>query len=96
LACSTTAWADQPGLLGHWKFDEGQGDVVSDSSDHANDGELLDAQWVKGSFGTALLFDGQGGHVSIPEITGLDGSDEMTAAAWVYWAEYYPHLCRLF
>ena len=43
-ACATTAWGDQSGLLGHWKFDEGQGDVVSDSSDQANDGELLDAQ----------------------------------------------------
>jgi hypothetical protein len=94
LACSTAVGADQPGLLGHWKFDEGQGDVVSDSSVQANDGELLDAQWVKGSFGTALLFDGQGAHVSIPEIAGLNGSDEMTAAAWVYWegTGRYPNI----
>ena len=30
-------------LMGHWKFDEGQGDVAVDSSDYANDGELADA-----------------------------------------------------
>ncbi len=93
-ACATTAWADPPGLLGHWKFDEGQGDVVSDSSDQANDGELRDAQWVSGSFGTALYFDGQGAHASIPELAGLDGSDEMTAEAWVYWegTGRYPNI----
>ncbi|HQX49958.1 MAG TPA: hypothetical protein PLR25_08625 [Planctomycetaceae bacterium] len=94
FAYSTTAWADEPGLLGHWKFDEGQGDVVSDSSDQANDGELLDAQWVNGPFGTALHFDGQGAHVSIPQLAGLDGSDEMTAEAWVYWegTGRYPNI----
>ena len=50
LMCATPAGAGQPGLLGHWKFDEGQGDVAVDSSDQANDGELADAQWVKGKF----------------------------------------------
>jgi len=84
----------QEGLLGHWKFDEGQGDVVVDGSGHENDGETWDAEWVRGKFGTALRFDGQGAYVSLPEIAGLDGSDEMTVEAWVYWegTGRYPNI----
>ncbi len=96
LLCSLTcaAPAAQPGLLGHWKFDEGQGDVAVDSSGHSNDGELFGVQWAQGKFGTALRFDGQGAHVAIPEIDGLDGSNEMTVEAWVYWegTGRYPNI----
>jgi hypothetical protein len=77
--------ADESGLLGHWKFDEGQGDVAGDSSGNENDGEIWDAEWVNGTFGTALWFNGKGSHVAVPEIAGLDGADEMTVEAWVYW-----------
>ncbi len=88
------AMAAEDGLLGHWKFDQRQGDVVVDSSGNENDGELWDAEWVDGKFGTALMFDGQGAHVSIPEIAGLDGSDEMTVEAWAYWegSGRYPNI----
>ena len=94
LTCLPLASAEQPDLLGHWRFDQGLGDVVIDSSTHANDGELVGAQWVKGPFGTALYFDGQDAHVSIPELVGLDGSDELTASAWVYWegTGRYPNI----
>ena len=88
------AASGQDGLLGHWKFDEGYGDVAVDSSGRENDGDIWGAQWVKGEFGTALHFDGTGSHVSIPEIVGLDGSDELTVQAWVYWegTGRYPNI----
>jgi len=88
------AAAERDGLLGHWKFDEAQGDVAVDSSGRENDGEVWDAQRVRGRFGTALWFDGEGSHVSVPEIAGLDGSDEMTVEAWVYWegTGKYPNI----
>ncbi len=84
----------QKGLLGHWRFEEGQGDLAVDSSGNENDGDIWNADWVKGRFGTALAFDGQGAYVSIPEITGLDGSDEMTVEAWVWWegTGKYPNI----
>ena len=72
-------------LLGDWRFDEGGGDVASDSSGHGNDGEIHGADWVKGKFGTALHFGGRDAYVSIPGIASLDGSNELTAEAWVYW-----------
>ena len=86
--------AGSSGLLGHWKFDEGQGDIAIDCSGRENDGDIWDAGWVKGKFGTALSFDGQGSHVSIPEIAELNGSDELTVEAWVYWEDSgrYPNI----
>jgi len=94
FVCVPQARAGQKGLLGHWKFDEGQGDVVLDSSGHENDGDVWDAEWVRGKFGTALWFGGQGAYVSMPQIAGLDGSDEMTVEAWVYWegTGRYPNI----
>ena len=49
---------------------------------------------VRGAFGTALGFDGNGAHVRVPEISGLDGSDEMTVEAWVLWegTGRYPNI----
>ncbi len=82
---SRAAAAAEPGLQGHWTFDEGQGDIAADASGHVGDGEVIGARWVKGAFGTALRFDGQGAHVSVPEVPGLDGSEQLTVSAWVVW-----------
>ena len=92
LACESQAAAPAP--LGHWKFDQGQSDVVVDSSGNENDGEISAADWVRGKFGTALAFDGSGAHVTLPEIAGLDGSGEMSVEAWVYWegTGRYPNI----
>jgi hypothetical protein len=35
--------APAPGLLGHWRFEQGQGDVLEDNSGNRNTGELLGA-----------------------------------------------------
>ena len=88
------AMGGEEGLLGHWGFDQRQGDVAVDSSGEGNDGEIWDAEWVEGEFGTALWFGGQGAYVSMPEIAGLDGSEEMTVEAWVYWegSGRYPNI----
>jgi chitodextrinase len=43
-----------PGLIGYWRFEEGAGSVVSDSSGHGNHGTRVnDATWVPGILGTA-------------------------------------------
>ncbi len=94
LVCASPVAAGEEGLLGYWKFDEGQGDVVVDRSGRENDGEIWGARWVRGPFGTALAFDGQGAYVSLPEIAALDGSEEMTLEAWAYWegTGRYPNI----
>jgi len=82
------------GLLGYWKFDEGRGDIAGDGSGNGNDADIWDAEWVKGKFGTALYFNGQDSYVWVPGIEGLDGSDELTVEAWVYWegTGRYPNI----
>ena len=35
-------------------FDEGKGDVIEDSSGNGRDGEITEAKYVKGVFGTCL------------------------------------------
>ena len=54
-------------LVGHWRFDEGSGDAVNDSSGNGNNGTLIDSvQWDTGQIGGALRFDGTPGYVLIP------------------------------
>jgi len=73
------------GLVGWWRFDEGRGYTSADSagSDYAAD--ISGAEWVRGAFGTALRFTGRDSYAVIPELEGVDGSDELTVQAWVYW-----------
>lgn len=87
---------EQPdaGLLGWWRFDEGSGQYSASAVDPADEAELHNAVWVKGSFGTALRFTGSDSFAAIPSLPALDGSEELTVAAWVYWEGIgqYPNI----
>ncbi|MAT69753.1 MAG: hypothetical protein CMJ58_09535 [Planctomycetaceae bacterium] len=52
--------ADVYGLIGHWKFDDGSGSTIVDSSLKGNDAAFLTGTpaWVDGARGGALEFDG--------------------------------------
>ena len=83
LTVAVFTYAQDPDLLGWWKFDDGTGTVAVDSSGNGNDGVFIqDPEWVAGKFGSGLLFDGQGGErVSLG---GLDiPSGAMTIACWL-------------
>jgi hypothetical protein len=82
LATAVCVQAQDPDLLGWWKFDDGTGTTAVDSSGNGNNGTFVgDPEWVAGKFGSGLLFDGQGGErVSLG---GLDvPSGAMTITAW--------------
>ncbi len=68
-----------------WRCDEGSGSVATDASGNGRDAMLnAGVTWVAGKTGSALAFNGSGGHVSLP--TGLmDGISDFTISAWVYW-----------
>ncbi len=70
------------GLVGYWKFDEGQGTTVRDSAG-TNHGVLHGVKWTTGVSGSALLFDVSRAHVETPADTNLDLTDELTICAWV-------------
>ncbi|MHC4354808.1 MAG: LamG domain-containing protein [Planctomycetota bacterium] len=69
-------------LVGHWKFDEGSGNIAKDSSGNGHDGTFNgNPQWVEGQLGGALDFDGDDS-VEIPHHPSLSITDEITVTAW--------------
>ncbi len=81
---------------GHWNFDEGEGDVVADSSGYGNNGTLepgveTGPQWRMGEVPTSfdnirsLSFDGVEAYVNIDDAEGdpLDAFSAYTISAWV-------------
>ncbi|HEX3695547.1 MAG TPA: LamG-like jellyroll fold domain-containing protein, partial [Polyangia bacterium] len=51
---------DESGLVGYWKFDEGQGTVIHDASGTGNDGTLTSTSWTD-STPPAIDFDNHAG-----------------------------------
>jgi hypothetical protein len=83
---TTYAFSAQEGLVGYWKFDEGKGDIASDSSGNKNDGKLVRAPvWVDGKFGKALKFDAAlRQKVEVPHSDNLAKiASALTIEAWV-------------
>jgi len=78
----TRASAD---LVGHWRLDEGAGDIANDSSGNGNHGTLQgDPQWTVGKIGPALDFNGSTDHITIPfsESLRVLNQGDFTIAAW--------------
>lgn len=71
-----------PGPVGWWRFDEGSGTVVTDSSGNAAGGTVDGAAWVAGVQGGALRFDGSGDAVSVSGDASLRLSG-FTLSAWL-------------
>lgn len=78
------AKVDRNTIVGIWLFEEGTGKIVKDSSSNGHDGQIQgDVKWVKGKFGTALLFPGVAdNYVSVPHEKSLD-LVTWTVTAWV-------------
>jgi len=73
-------WADlSDGLVAHWTFDEGQGDIAHDSAG-GNHGAIHGAQWAEGRIGGALEFDGVDDCVDTVDI---DYPDSFSVSLWV-------------
>jgi type II secretory pathway pseudopilin PulG len=72
------------GLVGHWTFDEGSGDIAYDYSGNDNHGALVnDPDWVDGKIGKALEFDGTNQYVNAGNDTSLDITKEITVVGWI-------------
>ena len=86
------------GPIAHWKFDEGQGTTVYDSSGNGNNGTLnlgtsgnttTSAAWVPGKFGSALSFDGVDDYVAMPlNANNPNGWNEETVELWLNWNKH--------
>jgi hypothetical protein len=79
------AKADSLPPVAYWKFDEGSGTVVGDSSGNANTGTLINGpQWVDGKVGKALKFDGIDDSVYVADSPSLDiTGTQMSVEYWI-------------
>ena len=74
-------------LMAYWRFDEGSGDVVNDSSGNGNNGTVHGAEWGIGQYGQALHFNGQDSYVEVPTSESLEIDTTVTIAAWINWVD---------
>jgi len=78
------ATIDMDTCVGMWLFDEGNGDVVIDSSGKCDDAAINGAEWVAGKTGKALSFDGSSNFVEVPDNPDLNPEKAMSMGCWVY------------
>lgn len=73
------------GLVGYWKFDEGSGATVADSSGNGNTGTLVNSpSWTTGKVGGALQFNGSTNYVNAGNASNLDvAGGDFTAGVWI-------------
>ncbi len=76
--------APPAGLVAGFGFDEGSGTTAGDASGNGNAGAVTGATWVPGRFGNALLFNGNGNWVTVPDSASLDLTTAVTMEAWIY------------
>jgi len=93
IMSNDTASVNTSGLVGYWKFDEGIGTAVKDSSGYENNGTLKNdtgscgveacPSWTSGRFGQALEFDSKGDYVEVTHSETLNFEGSFTILAWV-------------
>jgi len=73
------------GLIGYWKFDEGSGTTVQDSSGLGNTATLIgEPTWTVGKIGGALQFDGIDDYVNLgTPLSQLDGAYAFSIVFWI-------------
>ena len=69
------------GLVAEWRFEEGSGSVLVDSSGNGNDGVIHGATWVEGKYGKALSFDGVDDYISLPRIF-MNTPSQISVEGW--------------
>ncbi|TMD03057.1 MAG: hypothetical protein E6J01_17125 [Chloroflexi bacterium] len=73
------------GLVAAYGFNEGAGTTLIDLSGNGHTGTISGATWATaGKFGSALLFNGTGAQVTIPDAPSLQFTTGMTLEAWVF------------
>jgi hypothetical protein len=76
-------WADEPGLLAHWTFDEGSGAIARDVTGNGHDAVLTGTEWVLSPRGHALRFDSKEDAARYGNTESMNISGDMTLAVWV-------------
>jgi len=80
--CPPSSIASAPPVAAY-SFDEGEGEVAEDLTGNEHDGTLINTEWAKGRYGSALYLDGANDYVEIPNSPELQLGEEFTLQAWV-------------
>jgi hypothetical protein len=73
----------QEGLVAYFKFDEGKGKMLTDSSGLGNDADIKgNVDWVEGKYDKGLKFDGKASYAEISPGT-VGTFESVTMTAWV-------------
>lgn len=83
LLCGVSLFLADEGLLAHYAFDEGSGDVLRDLVGESH-GKIHGAAWVRSGDGWALRLDGEDGFVEFGKPDALSPGEAITLEAWVY------------
>jgi len=84
VCCAAIAQAD---LVGHWTFDDPIGSTAATDGVNSNDATLTNmdpgSDWVTGTIGGALDFDGTNDEAIISSVSPVNGATAMTVSIWV-------------
>ena len=81
MVVAYSAYAEVKAL---WLFDEGEGNVATDSSGNGCDGEINGATYAQGKYGKGLKFDGKSFvHVGFPKALQEDIVGPFTVETWI-------------
>jgi hypothetical protein len=74
---------DDRGLVAHWTFDEGRGEVARDVTGNGHDATLKNTEWVSSPRGYALRFDSQDDAAVHGQRETMNLSGDLSLALWV-------------
>jgi flagellin-like protein len=78
------------GLVAAWNFNEGEGNIVYDSSGNGYNLTIYNATWVNGKFGKALYFNGINSYAVAQPFT-VYGWNGISICRWVIIPNYKPN-----
>jgi len=77
------ALSAEKGLVAHWGFEEGKGEISEDLSGNRHDAVIKGATWEKGGIGFCLSFDGADNIVEVKHAKDLSMKDALTIMFWI-------------
>jgi hypothetical protein len=83
LAGTMAVAGGQDGLIAHFDFSQGKGDVLVDRSGNGHDGRIVGASWVHDHGLGALRFTGKDSYVDLGRAPELKASGDFTFLAWI-------------
>ena len=82
FATTAAALGREDGLVAHYDFEAGAGNVLHDGSGNGRDGKIVGAQWVTTETGHALKFDGIDDYVDCGSASDFKFKGSFSLALW--------------